>query len=81
MEFDSEETCTAVKDAMEDCEIDGNKVTLDYAKPRGEKGPQGARGGLAVRPSGRSAGPGAGRGGNAELTATGKRLVLSRLIM
>ncbi|XP_047444706.1 nucleolin-like [Mugil cephalus] len=70
VEFESEEICTAAKEAMEDCVIDGNKVTLDYAKSKGEKGPQGARGGLAGCPSRRSAGPGAGRGGKRRGAAT-----------
>ncbi|XP_062259547.1 nucleolin-like isoform X2 [Platichthys flesus] len=36
VEFESEENCKAVKEAMQDCEIDGSKVTLAYAKPKGE---------------------------------------------
>ncbi|KAL7387567.1 hypothetical protein ABVT39_025507 [Epinephelus coioides] len=35
VDFDSEEACKAVKEAMEDCEIDGSKVTVTYAKMPG----------------------------------------------
>ncbi|XP_054889389.1 nucleolin-like [Poeciliopsis prolifica] len=43
VEFDSEENCKAAKDSMEDCEIDGSRVTVMYAAPRGESssGPAG----------------------------------------
>lgn len=34
VEYKSEETCKAVKDAMADSEIDGSKVTIDYAQAR-----------------------------------------------
>ena len=44
MEFESEENCKAVKEAMEGCEIDGSKVTVAYAKPKPE---QSAKGGVA----------------------------------
>ncbi len=63
MEFGSDATCNAVKEAMEDCEIDGSKVTVSYAKSKSHKGPPGARGGGAggaVRPA---AGPRTSRGG------------------
>lgn len=63
MEFESEENSKAVKKAMEDCEIDGSKVTVAYAKPKAQKGPPGAGESLAVRPGGPAAGRGAGRGG------------------
>ncbi|XP_034469161.1 nucleolin-like isoform X2 [Hippoglossus hippoglossus] len=46
VEFESEENCKAVKEAMEDCEIDGSKVTVAYAKPKVE---QDAKGGMAGR--------------------------------
>ncbi|MEQ2209703.1 hypothetical protein XENOCAPTIV_002863 [Xenoophorus captivus] len=36
VDFDNESDCKAAKEAMEDSEIDGSKVTLDYAKPKGE---------------------------------------------
>ncbi|PWA13989.1 hypothetical protein CCH79_00017056, partial [Gambusia affinis] len=43
VEFDSEENCKAAKDGMEDCEIDGSRVTVIYVAPRGESssGPAG----------------------------------------
>uniref|UniRef100_A0A9L0J5J1 Nucleolin n=1 Tax=Equus asinus TaxID=9793 RepID=A0A9L0J5J1_EQUAS len=44
VDFNSEEDAKAAKEAMEDGEIDGNKVTLDWAKPKGEGG-FGGRGG------------------------------------
>ncbi|MED6284075.1 hypothetical protein CHARACLAT_015559 [Characodon lateralis] len=53
VDFDNESDCKAAKEAMEDSEIDGSKVTLDYAKPKGEGGFRGGRGG----------GGGGGRGG------------------
>ncbi|XP_023150800.2 nucleolin-like isoform X1 [Amphiprion ocellaris] len=55
VEFESDENCKAVKAAMEDCEIDGIKVTVAYARARSEKGRQDARGGSTGRPSGQSA--------------------------
>ncbi|KAM9844377.1 nucleolin-like isoform 2-T2 [Aulostomus maculatus] len=45
VEFDSEETCQATKAAMEDCEIDGNKVTVAYARAKAEGGKPVAGGG------------------------------------
>lgn len=53
MEFGSEENCKAVKESMEDCEIDGSKVTMAYARARSE---QGAKGCPAGRPAGEPAG-------------------------
>ncbi|XP_006873105.1 PREDICTED: sulfotransferase 1C1-like [Chrysochloris asiatica] len=38
VDFNNEEDAKATKEAMEDGEIDGNKVTLDWAKPKGEGG-------------------------------------------
>uniref|UniRef100_A0A8C9RBV8 Nucleolin n=1 Tax=Scleropages formosus TaxID=113540 RepID=A0A8C9RBV8_SCLFO len=69
VDFDSEEDCKAAKESMEDCEIDGNKVTLDYAKPKGDSGHRGGgRGGFGGRGGGRGGrggfGRGGGRGGN-----------------
>ncbi|KAB5559036.1 hypothetical protein PHYPO_G00024220 [Pangasianodon hypophthalmus] len=66
VDFDSEEDCKAAKEAMDDAEIDGNKVTLDYAKPKGEGGRGGGRGGFGGgRGGGRGGfgGRGGGRGG------------------
>ncbi|KAL6085805.1 hypothetical protein STEG23_007044 [Scotinomys teguina] len=37
-DFNIEEAAKAVKEAMEDGEIDGNKFTSDWAKPKGEDG-------------------------------------------
>ncbi|KAG7456842.1 hypothetical protein MATL_G00240200 [Megalops atlanticus] len=60
VDFESEESCKAAKEAMEDCEIDGSKVTLDYARPKGEGGHRGGRGGGF---GGRGGGGRGGRGG------------------
>ncbi|TKS80092.1 Nucleolin Protein C23 [Collichthys lucidus] len=51
VEFGNAENCKAVKEAMQDCEIDGSKVTVEYAKPKVEKrnqpaGQRAARGGV-----------------------------------
>ncbi|XP_058917564.1 nucleolin-like [Kogia breviceps] len=51
VDFNSEEDAKAAKEAMEDGEIDGNKVTLDWAKPKGEGGFSG-RGGFGGRGQG-----------------------------
>ncbi|XP_078120262.1 nucleolin-like [Sander vitreus] len=59
--FESEDTCKAVKEAMEDCEIDGSKVTVAYAKAKGVKGP-GRPAKPPLAPSGQPAGQRAGRG-------------------
>ncbi|XP_074490672.1 nucleolin [Sebastes fasciatus] len=45
VDFNNEDDCKAAKEAMEEGEIDGSKVTLDYAKPKGEGGFRGGRGG------------------------------------
>ncbi|KAH0502819.1 nucleolin, partial [Microtus ochrogaster] len=45
VDFNTEEDAKAAKEAMEDGEIDGNKVTLDWAKPKGEGGFDGRGGG------------------------------------
>lgn len=52
MEFDSDENCKAVKESMEDCEIDGSKVTLAFAKARSE---QDDKGHPAEEPAGQKA--------------------------
>ncbi|KAJ8374320.1 hypothetical protein SKAU_G00049000 [Synaphobranchus kaupii] len=41
VDFESEQDCKAAKEAMEDGEVDGSKVTLDYARPKGEGGQRG----------------------------------------
>uniref|UniRef100_A0A1A8NDY8 Nucleolin n=2 Tax=Nothobranchius rachovii TaxID=451742 RepID=A0A1A8NDY8_9TELE len=38
VEFDNEESCKAAKGTMEDCEIDGSKVTVDYAHSKTQTG-------------------------------------------
>ncbi|XP_010782013.1 nucleolin-like isoform X2 [Notothenia coriiceps] len=40
VEFESEDNCKAGKESMEDCEIDGSKVTVTYAKVQAAKGPK-----------------------------------------
>lgn len=65
VEFGNAENCKAVKEAMQDCEIDGSKVTVEYAKPKVEKknqpaGQRAARGGVKDK-----GGRGGSRGGNA----------------
>ncbi|XP_043926826.1 nucleolin [Protopterus annectens] len=65
VDFRTEEEAKAAKEAMEDGEIDGSRVTLDYAKPKGESqgGFRGGRGGR-FRGGGRGGGGrGGGRGG------------------
>ncbi|XP_040284383.1 nucleolin isoform X6 [Bufo bufo] len=64
VDFSSAEDAKAAKDAMEDGEIDGSKVTLDFAKPKGE-GQRGGRGGFGGGFGGRGGGRGGfgGRGG------------------
>ncbi|XP_029471520.1 nucleolin isoform X1 [Rhinatrema bivittatum] len=59
VDFSSAEEAKAAKEAMEDGEIDGNKVILDFAKPKGD-GHRGGRGGFGGRGGGRG---GFGRGG------------------
>ncbi|KAM7387965.1 hypothetical protein PAMP_024169 [Pampus punctatissimus] len=61
VDFDNEDDCKAAKEAMEDGEIDGSRVTLDYAKPKGEGGFRGGRGGGGF--GGRGGGGFGGRGG------------------
>ncbi|KAG8014016.1 nucleolin [Nibea albiflora] len=63
VEFGNAKNCKAVKEAMQDCEIDGSKVTVEYAKPKVEKGNQGPKGGSARHPAGQPAGQQAARGG------------------
>ncbi len=56
MEFEKDETCKTVKEAMEDCEIDGSKVTVAYAKSKSNKDPTGAKKGQAGCAGGQPAG-------------------------
>ncbi|KAM4692881.1 nucleolin [Discoglossus pictus] len=62
VDFSSAEDAKAAKDAMEDGEIDGNKVTLDFAKPKGDN-PRGGGGGRGGFGRGGFGGRGGGRGG------------------
>ncbi|OWK58018.1 Nucleolin [Lonchura striata] len=68
VDFSSAEDAKAAKEAMEDGEIDGNKVTLDFAKPKGDFQRGGGFGGRGGRGGGRGGrggfgGRGGGRGG------------------
>ncbi|NXW43145.1 NUCL protein, partial [Nyctiprogne leucopyga] len=68
VDFSSPEDAKAAKEAMEDGEIDGNKVILDFAKPKGEFQRGGGFGGRGGRGGGRGGrggfgGRGGGRGG------------------
>ncbi|GCB78927.1 hypothetical protein scyTo_0020730, partial [Scyliorhinus torazame] len=45
VDFPSEEDAKLAKEAMEDGEIDGSKITLDFARPKGEN-QRGGRGGF-----------------------------------
>ncbi|XP_063298923.1 nucleolin [Pelobates fuscus] len=60
VDFSSAEDAKAAKDAMEDGEIDGSRVTLDFAKPKGD-GQRGGRGGFGR--GGFGGRGGGGRGG------------------
>ncbi|KAM9315587.1 nucleolin [Gastrophryne carolinensis] len=64
VDFSTADDAKAAKEAMEDGEIDGQKVTLDFAKPKGD-GHRGGRGGFGGRGGGRGGfgGRGGGRGG------------------
>lgn len=44
MDFDSDEVCKKAKKAMEDCQIDGNKVTIAYARTKVQRKPSAAAG-------------------------------------
>lgn len=63
VDFDNEADCKAAKEAMDDGEIDGSKVTLDYAKPKGDGGFRGGRGGGFGGRGGGFGGRGGGFGG------------------
>uniref|UniRef100_A0A8C8DK29 RRM domain-containing protein n=1 Tax=Oryzias sinensis TaxID=183150 RepID=A0A8C8DK29_9TELE len=53
VDFESQECCKAAKEAMEDCEIDGSKVTIAFANSKGERG---HHGGSVGRSTGTSVG-------------------------
>ncbi|NXB76397.1 NUCL protein, partial [Donacobius atricapilla] len=68
VDFSSAEDAKAAKEAMEHGEIDGNKVTLDFAKPKGDFQRGSGFGGRGGRGGGRGGrggfgGRGGGRGG------------------
>ncbi|KAI4828876.1 hypothetical protein KUCAC02_022948, partial [Chaenocephalus aceratus] len=63
VDFNNEDDCKAAKEAMDDGEIDGTKVSLDYARPKGEGGFRGGRGGGGFGGRGGRGGFGGGRGG------------------
>lgn len=44
MVFESDEVCKKTKNTMEDCQIDGNKVTVAYARTKARKNPAAAVG-------------------------------------
>ncbi|XP_041658598.1 nucleolin-like isoform X2 [Cheilinus undulatus] len=72
VEFESEACSKAVKEAMEDCEIDGSQVTLAYAKPKGDKAALGGRQSLLGHPGCQPAGQGAARGAKARKGGKGR---------
>ncbi|KAM7409567.1 hypothetical protein PAMA_001178 [Pampus argenteus] len=75
VDFDNEDDCKAAKEAMEDGEIDGSRVTLDYAKPKGEGGFRGGRGGGGFGGfGGRGGGGRGGRGGGFGAKPQGKKI-------
>lgn len=52
MDFESEEVCQKAKETMEDCWIDGNKVTVAFARTKVQRKSSAAAGGAAeVRPA------------------------------
>ncbi|KAK5930705.1 hypothetical protein CgunFtcFv8_026921 [Champsocephalus gunnari] len=63
VDFNNEDDCKAAKEAMDDGEIDGTKVSLDYARPKGEGGFRGGRGGGGFGGRGGRGGFGGSRGG------------------
>ncbi|XP_075876918.1 nucleolin-like isoform X2 [Nelusetta ayraudi] len=56
VDFDTEENCKAAKDAIEDCEIDGNKVCVAYARRKGVKPAPGAKKSPLTPSAGKAAG-------------------------
>ncbi|XP_060933550.1 nucleolin [Limanda limanda] len=63
VDFDNEDDCKAAKEAMDSGEIDGSRITLDYARPKGEGGFRGGRGGGGFGGGGFGGGGFGGRGG------------------
>lgn len=62
MNFGSEESCRTAKEAMEDCEIDGRKLTIAYAHPKSKRSHK-AQAGLDGDPPGPLVGQGDDKGG------------------
>ncbi|KAM9350078.1 nucleolin-like [Symphorus nematophorus] len=73
VDFESDENCKAVKEAMEDCEIDGSRVTVAYAKSKGVKSPPDARGSSTGCPGGQPAGQKAASSGRKDRAGKGSR--------
>ncbi|XP_048397924.1 nucleolin [Stegostoma tigrinum] len=63
VDFPSEEDAKLAKDAMEDGEIDGCKIMLDFARPKGDSQRGGRGGGFGRGRGGRGRFSGRGRGG------------------
>eukprot|EP00061_Rhincodon_typus_P012722 g38629.t1 len=63
VDFPSEEDAKLAKDAMEDGEIDGCKIMLDFARPKGDSQRGGRGGGFGRGRGGRGRFGGRGRGG------------------
>uniref|UniRef100_A0A4W2CVD4 Nucleolin n=1 Tax=Bos indicus x Bos taurus TaxID=30522 RepID=A0A4W2CVD4_BOBOX len=80
VDFNSEEDAKAAKEAMEDGEIDGNKVTLDWAKPKGEGG-QGGFGGRGQGGFGGQGGFRGGRGGGGDHKPQGKKTKFEEFLL
>lgn len=51
MDFESDEVCKQAKKTMEDCQIDGNKVTVAYARTKVQKNLSAAAGDSAGQPA------------------------------
>ena len=80
VEFESEDNCKATKEAMEDCEIDGSKVKVAYARHKErEPGHPVASEGSAGRPGGQPAEQpaGGGKGGKGKKGKKGGNRLLA----
>ncbi|EPQ07056.1 Nucleolin [Myotis brandtii] len=92
-DFNSEGNAKAAKEAMGDGEMDGNKVTLDRAEPKGEGGFGGLGGGRGVFGSrgggrggrggfgGRGQGGFGGRGGGGDHKPQGKKMKFEEFLL
>nr|XP_046263352.1 nucleolin-like isoform X2 [Scatophagus argus] len=72
VDFETDENCKAVKEAMEDCEIDGSKVTVAYAKSKDENASPRARESTKRHPAGQPADQRAARGGRSSRGGRGR---------